>query len=589
MSLFNELKRRNVFRVAAGYIVLAWLVIQVAETILPFYGVPDEAIRLLITVLAVLFIPVVILAWVFEWTPEGIKVDEGAEPRGPRVAAAAKRWDRVVMLILALAVTFFVVEKILDEEAAIEPAIAVLPFESLSVDAQHQYFSVGVPENVHGLLARIPTLTVSAWSTAFDLRTQGLPAAEIAATLKVPNLLEGTVQTSGDRIRVTARLVAVASSTTLWSQTYEKTFDDVFAIQDEIAADVVANLRVELLGEMPTSQRTNAETQRLTTQAWSLLHAELGSSGEKSAAAAALELLEQALELDPDYVQALLAKNFAEYNLMLEGAMTGRELAIAWQDTKIRVLEIDPEDGLFNAYLAWDSVFEYQDFVLANQQLQLALRHGLNNLEALRALESIARRTGNPDAAIALGRRSQAIDPTCTRCLWQYTESLFYAGKYREAIEAKKRLRLMAQNAGGLFNHANSLILLGDYEAAIELAEANTEWRDGSQGAAVVAMASWSLGDDATFQENLKKLTQSETQYATGLAAQVYAWAGKSDLAFEWIERAIDAGEDLRPNLLLPVWDNLRDDTRWDVLRERLDWTDAQLSVLDFSAISPRS
>ena len=127
MSFFDELKRRNVIRVAAGYIVLAWLVIQVAETILPFYGVPDTTIRLLITILAVLFIPVVILAWVFEWTPQGIRVDEGDTAPGPANLAMAKRWDRIVMVILALAVTFFIVENILEKPTDIQPAIVVLP------------------------------------------------------------------------------------------------------------------------------------------------------------------------------------------------------------------------------------------------------------------------------------------------------------------------------------------------------------------------------------------------------------------------------------------------------------------------------
>ena len=585
MSLFDELRRRNVLRVAAGYIVVAWLVVQVVETIFPAFGFGDEAVRFVVIAFAVGFIPVVVFAWVFELTPEGLRKDDGAEQRGSSVAAAAKRWDRVVMLILALAVTFFLVDRILHRDAGIVPAIAVLPFESLSTNPEHQYFSIGVPQNVHGLLARIPSLTVSAWSTAMDLRRQGLATTEIAGTLKVPNLLEGTVQTAGDRIRVTARLVAVASNTTLWSQTYERTFDDVFTIQDEIAADVVSNLRIRLLGDVLKSQRTNPETQRLTTQAWSLLHSALGPA---SSAAAALELLDQALEHDPNYVQALIAKSFAQFNLMLDGKMTRREVELAWQDIRIRVLEADPEHGLFNAYLAWDSVFEYQDFVLANQQLQLALQHGLNDLEALRVLESIARRTGNTDAALVLGQRSQAIDPTCTRCMWQYTESLFYAGRYEESIAAKKRLQLLSQQAGGYFHRAMSHLLLGDYETALALTQTAESWDDSLQKASIASMASWSLGDATIYEAELAELRRSDSPQGLGLTAQVFAWAGEADLAFEWIERAIAAGEPFHHDLLLAVWENLRGDPRWDALRERLDWTDEQLSVLDFSAISPR-
>ena len=125
MSLFNELKRRNVIRVAVGYVVMAWLVVQVVETIFPAFGFGDEAVRFVVIAFSVGFIPVVVVAWVFEWTPDGLKKDEGAERQGPRVAAAARRWDRIVMVVLAIAVAYFIVEKIMINRDA-EPTIAAL-------------------------------------------------------------------------------------------------------------------------------------------------------------------------------------------------------------------------------------------------------------------------------------------------------------------------------------------------------------------------------------------------------------------------------------------------------------------------------
>jgi MFS family permease len=181
MSLIAELKRRNVLRVAAGYIVAAWLVVQLVETIFPAFGFGDEAVRFVVIGFAVGFIPVVVAAWVLEWTPEGIRKDEGVERHGPAVAAAAKHWDRIVMVILAAAVAFFIVENILERPIDVEPTISVLPFTGIGSDAELEYLLAGVAEGIHTSLARIPELVVSAWPTVVKLRSDGLDAVEITA------------------------------------------------------------------------------------------------------------------------------------------------------------------------------------------------------------------------------------------------------------------------------------------------------------------------------------------------------------------------------------------------------------------------
>ncbi len=589
MSLIAELKRRNVIRIAVGYIVAAWLVVQVVETIFPAFGFGDEAVRFVVIAFSVGFVPVVVLAWVFEWTPQGIRKDEGVERQGPAIAAEAKSWDRIVMVILAAAVAFFIVENILEQPTDVEPAVVVVPFENMSSDPEQAYFAYGVSESVHASLARIPALIVSAWPTASALTREGLASMEIAEKLEVPILLEGTVQKSGNRVRVTARLIAVASNTTLWSQTYDRTLDDIFAIQDEIAADVVLNLRVELLGEVSKSQRTNPETHQLTIQAWDLLHGlDAMGRGLGPPAEAAQALLDEALALDPNYVQALLAKSLADFHLSLAGVITREEEQRRWQDIKTRVLEIDPEDGLLNAYLAWESVFEYRDFEQANEHLQLALRYGRNDMEALRMLEAVARRTGNFDAAVAIGRRRTAIDPTCQRCFWQFSEGLFYAGLFEQAIEAKKRLQLITVGAGGFYHHAQALLLLGDYEAALEVVRSKESAAEDSQDVAIMAMAAWSMHDMSSFEKYIEELKQSELAHESHLVAAVYSWAGDADQAFAWIDKAIEADLNMHWHLFLPIWENLRDDPRWKELRERLSWTDEQLAALDFSALTGR-
>jgi adenylate cyclase len=590
MSFFNELKRRNVIRVAAGYIVLAWLAVQVVETIFPAFGFGDEVIRFVVIGFAVGFIPIVVLAWVFEWTPDGIRRDEGVPASGTAISAAAKRWDRVVMVVLAIAVAYFVVEKIIVESGDVEPAVVVLPFDNLSSDPEQEYFAIGMSESVHSSLARIPALVVSAWQTTLELRKQGLGATDIADKLEAPNMLEGTVQRAGDRVRVTARLVAVGTDTTLWSETYDRTLDDIFAIQDEIAADVVLNLRIQLIGEVPRSRHVDPEVLRLNRQAWSLLHSEFGPEQSLELAMAADEFLDQALAIDPGNVDALMAKSSVNAELRSSGVISIAEELQRWEEIKAQALASDAEHGLLNAYLITDSFNWYsplgpRNFEQANVELQRALQNGLNSIEVLRVLSGVARRSGNIEAALIFGERAAEIDPTCADCVWQHSENLYYARRFKDAIAAKKRFQVMSLKSGGFGHHAMSLLLLGDYEAALEVARYQEGVSGRDEVAWITAMAAWSLGDIETYEQDLEYLQQFENRDQFVSVAQVYAWAGETDLAFEWIDKAIDAGDRFYLEMFSPGWDRLRDDPRWTALRERVNWSEEQLSLLDFSPV----
>ena len=228
MRILEELKRRNVLRVATAYIVTAWLVVQVVETLFPVYGLADEAIRLVVNVLVIGLVPVLVLAWVFEWTPEGLKRDAEVDREKPVSLAAAKRFDRVILIVLALAVGYFLVDKfVLDpqrqaeqavqQQAEVEQArregvaeglqskgeasIAVLAFEDMSPGDDQEYISEGIAEDILNLLRRMPQLDVRSRTSAFRFRDSDLSVPEIAEDLGVDHVLEGSVRLLGDRIR----------------------------------------------------------------------------------------------------------------------------------------------------------------------------------------------------------------------------------------------------------------------------------------------------------------------------------------------------------------------------------------------------
>jgi adenylate cyclase len=320
LSLFAELKRRNVFRATAAYVAVSWLVIQVAEATFPAFGLTDDALRTLIVLLAVGLVPAVALSWVFEITPEGLKRDAELEPGGELSRRTNRLLDRGILIALALGLAYFAIDKFVLEPARdaenIEQAqqrgraqalvesygdnsIAVLPFTNMSGDPEQEYFGEGMAEEVLNLLAQIGELRVISRSSAFTYKGKDLRLSQIADELNVAHILEGSVRRAGNRIRVTAQLIEARSDTHLWSQTWDRELEDIFAIQDEIAAEVVVNLKVTLLGELPRVARVDTEAKLLFMQARQIL-----DSGRDGAYPQVQDLLMEAIRLDPEYAEA---------------------------------------------------------------------------------------------------------------------------------------------------------------------------------------------------------------------------------------------------------------------------------------------
>ena len=321
MSILAELKRRNVFRVAAAYIVVAWLVVQVVDTVLPAFGFGDGAVRLTVIVLAIGFLPTLLMSWAFELTPDGIKKERDVDRANSTTPQTGKRLDRIILALLVVAVVLFAFDKfILSEsreqtiaqqarqegrtEALVQSygdkSIAVLPFVDMSPNGDQEYFSDGIAEELLNLLAKIPELRVISRSSAFSYKGKDAKISEIAAELNVDHILEGSVRKSGNQVRITTQLIEARSDTHLWSETYDRSLDNIFAVQDEIAAVVVERLKIELLGNVPTVLATDAESYATFLRARSLRRQNTAESLNQAQA-----LLEQVLATDPDYLPAI--------------------------------------------------------------------------------------------------------------------------------------------------------------------------------------------------------------------------------------------------------------------------------------------
>jgi TolB-like protein len=309
-NFFAELKRRNVVRMAGLYLVGAWLLTQVASTVLPMFGAPEWWPRSVVILLAIGFIPALIFSWVFEVTPEGLKRDEDVPPEQSIAPQNARRMDRMIIAVLLLALGYFVFDKFVLEPrqqrslsqellATDAKSIAVLPFVNMSSDKEQEYFSDGLSEELLNQLAQIPQLRVIARTSSFSFKGKELDVSTIAKALNVAHVLEGSVRRSANTLRVTAQLIRASDSSHLWSQTYDRDRTDIFKVQDEIAADVVAALKVKLLPtqELPKAPRTNnPEAYQQYLQGRYYLNRFSIADFEK-----ARVFLERASELDPEF------------------------------------------------------------------------------------------------------------------------------------------------------------------------------------------------------------------------------------------------------------------------------------------------
>ena len=322
MSFYTELRRRNVFKVAIVYSAVAWLLLQVSDTLGPALHLPEWFVSAVAFLLILGFPVAIIFAWAFDLTPEGLKRETKADPAAPMAGKTGKKLNYIVVAALVLALSYFVFDKVaLDsgrdaaeistadqvaqqqpaeiESAGIDNSIAVLPFVNMSSDEEQEYFSDGLSEELLNLLAGIPELKVAARTSSFSFKGKDLGIPEIASRLNVAHVLEGSVRKHGNQLRITAQLIQADNGYHLWSETYDRQLDNVFQIQEDIAIAVVDALRITLLGEVPKTRKTDPRAYQLFLEGHYLKRQISSDSLNR-----AIEAFKQAVEIDPAYVPA---------------------------------------------------------------------------------------------------------------------------------------------------------------------------------------------------------------------------------------------------------------------------------------------
>ena len=604
MSLVGEVRRRNVHRMAGLYLVASWLVVQVSSTILPVFEAPAWILRTLIVVLAGCFVPALVFSWVFQITPEGLKRETGLVRSAQATMQTDRRADRLLLLALAVAIAYFAFDKFVlapyrtaaQAEAARsegraeglvrsygDKSIAVLPFADLSPAHDQAYFSDGIAEEVLNLLAGVSELRVISRASAFSFKDKSLAIPEIAQKLNVAHVLQGAVRKSGDRVRITAQLVDARADTQLWSQSWDRQLDDVFAVQDEIAASVVEELRLKLLGAVPSSQRIDRNAYQLFLQA-----REISNRGAADDYRQATELCEQALRLAPDYAPAwtLLALNeFRSVNVGLVAREPGFAKARAAVD---RAIAIDPRYAPAYAMSGWLWMYGDNDLERTAHDLGRALQLAPMNGVVLGRAAALLYNLGRVDEAIALGRYEISHDPLYVPAYVNQGARYMRAHRFDDAVTSfRTMLRLSPDKRGGQALYAQALLLGGNAVAALEAVRLEKE--DGER-LYTLATIEHALGHRAESDRALGTMINRHGDESPLEVGYAFAFRGEVDRAFEWLAKAERIQEPgLAENILYPYFEKLHGDPRWIALLRRLGRAPEQIAKLRFNVVLPGS
>ena len=605
MSFLNELKRRNVFRAGAAYVVASWIIVQVVETLFPVFGLSENAVRFVVICLVVGFLPAIVLSWAFDLTAKGLIREEVIDRDSPEDIKRSRLIDRLIMSGLTLALAYFVFDKLIlvpqrdtmqEQHLAEEIAkardegraeslinsygtksIAVLPFVNMSSDAEQEYFSDGISEELLNLLAKVPELRVTSRSSAFAFKGKTIGISEVAETLNVAHVLDGSVRKAGNQVRISVQLIDARSDTQLWAETFDRTLEDIFSVQDEIAATVVEQLKVTLLGAAPKVTETDLSAYALYLQARHLARLNSAEGFEQSNS-----LFEQALAIEPNYAQAWsgLATNYM--NQTINGLLPDEE---GFSQTRIaanNALAIDPDHAEALATLGWVAYVHNNDLARAAPYYEQALKLDPANTYIIRRATTLLQSLNRKEEAIALQEYANVRDPVVARGHANLGYYYLHAGRWDDAIASyETALRLSPDYIGAHYFIGVALLYKGDAQSALEAF--NLE-KDDEYRVKGTALAQYDLGRLEEYRAKLDELIERWANEWPSEVAHVYAYTEDADAAFHWLDKSIEQNEDgLSEQFLLPFYESIHADPRWAVFLQRVGSSPEQLDAVQFT------
>ena len=608
MSLFNELKRRNVIRVGVAYLVASWLLLQIVDVLVPLLELPVWVGKLVFLILLVGLIPTLIFSWAYEMTADGLRRESEVEHDPSITLQTAKKLDRITIILVLIVAGIVVIDRFIPESGeqratvveadpvtGSEPvavqseesepveiskdlaskdgrqSVAVIPFINMSDDAQNEYFSDGISEELLNVLVRIKSLRVPSRTSSFTFKGSDKKLSEIGRELGVDHILEGSVRKAGNRIRVTAQLIEVKTDTPLWSATYTRELDDIFAVQDEIAQAIVDSLQLILTAADNRSMRTHSTT---NVEAYNkyLLGRHLWNQRTPQSLLAAAKVLREAVEIDPQYDQAWAA--LADTYEVIPEYMAGstEEFVPLAREAIRRALEINPISARALTTLAVMKANHEYDWEGANAAFERAILLDPNYATAHQWYGLILNNQGRLEESLVQHALARKADPLSVAVRHAPAYTLLWAGRldeaeahYMDELELGQPLRWTMHNLDMLYTFK------GDYEEARKYARQLAAY-EGFDPAADLARID-AIENPLLKERALLLLQQRQdiTDAVFGKALQ-YALLEEYELALDSLEAAFTAGARYMTDInYMRIYDPIRDDPRFQAMLKEMN------------------
>jgi serine/threonine-protein kinase len=577
-TFLAELKRRHVYRVAIAYAVVAWLLIQVATQVFPFFEIPNWVVRLVVLV-SVLGFPIsLIIAWAFEMTPQGMK-REGAIAPNEYIPHWSTRKFAALIVTIAMFATgvlwFQLVRSKPTSPAQITAAampsqksIAVLPLLNESGDPGDEYFSDGLSEELIAALAQVRGLKVIGRSSSFRFKDKKEESKAIGEKLGVSTLLEGTVRKQGDQVRIVAELINAADGSELWSRTFDRELKDIFAVQSEIAMAVATSLELTVLGANEKSAQ-NAATKSVEAHNAYLQGHFYFERRNLEDYRKSVGFFDQAIHLDPGYALAYAERSEAWAWI---GDLSSEKQKEAWAAAGTdaeKAVAIDPHLAEAHAALGWVRFFIEWKFAEGLAELGRAQELSPWNPTANDLMARVVVYLGQFQEAEKLARQAIELDPLGYQARTSLARVLSAEGKLDEAEAAgRKGVELQPTAAG---NHRwQVFVAIQRGNGAAALREAQLEPNEGYRRFEL-ALAHYARGDRSAADAALAELIAKNRNFLAYQIAEVYAWRGEKDKAFEWLQISLNDHDTGTLSLLIdPLMRGLSDDVRYDGLLAKI-------------------
>jgi len=578
-SFWDELKRRNVIKGAISYLVVAWLLIRIAALLGDILEMPLWISKSLFYLLLIGFPIYLLVSWIYEYTPTGLKrtskVTESASIR----KKTGKRLNKIIIALLVLILTVLVIDRfiITDKKgkntfdtpaiAMISKTIAVLPFQDFSEKKDNEYFADGLTEELLNLLSQVNKLKVTSRTSTFSFKNSELKIPEIAEKLNVTYVLEGSVRKSGKLLRITAQLIDAKKDKHLWSETYDRNLDNIFAIQDEVSEAVVKALEINLLDEkpLPKSKKTDSEAYKFYLQA---IHASHKSSDTQKLKEA-VTLAKEALKLDANYVPAWLLLSRVYETQANNGTLTFDEGYSLAKEATNKVLEIEPKNALAYAYLADDELSYDWNFAKAKKLNAIALKLDGSNPKIISLTATLAIALGNVESAVRLQEYSTSLDPLNPDMYYQLLNIYYCADRLDDAVNAaKKCIELQPDRYAVHYYYARILL---QQNKIVEAREALKAEKDEGWTLQMLSDICFKLNEIEKSEAYMQELILKYKDEMAYQIAESYSFRNDKENAFKWLDKAYkvhDVG--LNEVLSEPRFRNLHSDKRWQKFIDKM-------------------